>query len=116
MEVRFLASGEILTTLEQDVFDGKTAREVKQTLAAHVRVSRFRQRLFAEDGFREIQDEVFGSAPLQHPVARTPTLLYSNVGVLSTGCCRGRTYDFCMPKNTSQPEWNGLFKVLEIRS
>ena len=51
MEVLFLASGEILTALDQDVFDGKTAREVKQ-------ISRFRQRLFAEDGFREIQDDV----------------------------------------------------------
>ena len=66
MEVRFLASGEVLTALDQDVFDGKTAREVKQTLAAHVGVSRFRQRLFTQDGFREIQDdEVFGSAPVQ---------------------------------------------------
>ena len=66
MEVRFLASGEILTSLDEDVFDGKAAREVKQTLAAHVGVSRFRQRLFAEDGFREIQDdEVLGSAPMQ---------------------------------------------------
>ena len=66
MEVRFLASGEILTTLDQDVFDGKTAREVKQTLAVHAGVSRFRQRLYVEDGFREIQDdEVFGSAPVQ---------------------------------------------------
>ena len=57
MEVRFLASGEILTTLDQDVFDGKTAREVKQTLAAHVGVCRFRQRLFTEDGFQEIHDD-----------------------------------------------------------
>ena len=66
MEVRFLASGEVLTALDQDVFDGKTAREVKQTLAAHVGVSRFRQRLYVEDGFREIQDdEVFGSAPVK---------------------------------------------------
>jgi hypothetical protein len=66
MEVRFLASGEVLTTLDQNDFDGKTAREVKRTLAAHVGVSRFRQRLFAEDGFRAIQDvEVFGSAPLK---------------------------------------------------
>ena len=64
--MRFQASGEILTTLDQDVFDGKTAREVKQTLAANVRVSRFRQRLFTEDGFHEIHDdEAFGSAPVQ---------------------------------------------------
>lgn len=65
--MRFLASGEILTTLDQDVFDGKTAREVKQTLAAHVGVSRFRQRLFTEGpGFREIHDdEVFGSASVE---------------------------------------------------
>ena len=66
MEVRFLASGAMLTALDQDDFEGKTAREVKQTLAAHAGVSRFRQRLFAEDGFRAIQDdEVFGSAPLK---------------------------------------------------
>ena len=66
MEVRFLASGEVLTTLDQNDFDGKTAREVKRTLAAHVGVSRFRQRLFAEDGYREIQDdEVFGSGLMQ---------------------------------------------------
>ena len=66
MEVRFLASGEMLTALDQNEFDGKTGREIKQTLAAHVGVSRFRQRLYVEDGFREIQDdEVFGSAPVQ---------------------------------------------------
>ena len=67
MEVRFLASGEVLTTLDQNDFDGKTAREVKRTLAAHVGVSRFRQRLFAEDGFREIQDDVrfLDPAPVQ---------------------------------------------------
>ena len=66
MEVRFLASGEVLTTLDQNDFDGKTAREVKRTLAAHVGVSRFRQRLFAEDGYRKIQDdEVFGSGLMQ---------------------------------------------------
>ena len=66
MEVRFLASGEVLTTLDQNDFDGKSAREVKRTLAAHVGVSRFRQRLFAEDGFREIQDdEVFASIPVK---------------------------------------------------
>ena len=66
MEVRFLASGAMLTALDQDDFEGKTAREVKQTLAAHAGVSRFQQRLYVEDGFREIQDdEVFGSAPVQ---------------------------------------------------
>lgn len=55
----------MLTALDED-FQGKTAREVKQMLAAHVGASRFRQRLFTEDGFREIQDdEVFGSAPVQ---------------------------------------------------
>jgi hypothetical protein len=56
----------VLTALNQDDFDAKTVREVKQKLAAHVGVSRFRQRLFTEDGFRQIQDdEVFGSAPVQ---------------------------------------------------
>ena len=66
MEVRFLASGEMPTALDQGDFEGKTAREVKQTLAARAGVSRFPQRLYVEHGFREIQDnEVFGSAPVQ---------------------------------------------------
>ena len=57
--------GQILTALE-NLFEGKTAKEVRQTLAAHVGVSRFRQRLFTEDGYREIpDDEVFGPAPVQ---------------------------------------------------
>lgn len=66
MEVHFLESAEMLTTLDPDDFDGKIARKVKQTLAAHLGVSRFWQRLFAEDDFREIQDdEVFGSSPMK---------------------------------------------------
>ena len=51
----FLASGERVTTLDPDEYDGKSAREVKQSLAARVDVSRFRQRLFAESG-QEIRD------------------------------------------------------------
>ena len=69
----------MLTTLDSDDFNGKTAREVKQTLAAHLGVSRFWQRLLAEDDFREIQDdEVFGIVSHESPI--------SNVGVLATGC------------------------------
>ena len=53
------ASGEILTALDLAMFSmAKLRRWVKQTLAAHVGVSRFRQRLFVEDAFREIQDDV----------------------------------------------------------
>eukprot|EP00435_Cladocopium_sp_Y103_P061354 s1865_g23.t1 len=64
MEVCFLASGETLTVLDADEFEGKTAKAVKQTLAAKFGISRFKQRFFLQDGSGEIaDDEVFGSAP-----------------------------------------------------
>ena len=53
-------SGEALAVV--DDYEGKTAKEVKRSLAAQVGVSRFRQRLWTEDWFQEIQDdEVFSS-------------------------------------------------------
>ena len=53
-------SGEALAVV--DDYEGKTAKEVKRSLAAQVGVSRFRQRLWTEDWFHEIQDdEVFTS-------------------------------------------------------
>ena len=65
MEICFLASGETLTFLE-DELQGQKARAVKKALAAKVGISRFKQRCFVEDGSREIQDdEVLDPAPLK---------------------------------------------------
>ena len=57
MEVCFLASGETLTVLAADDFRGKTAKALKEMLAAQAGVPRFRQRLFQEDGSCEIKDD-----------------------------------------------------------
>ena len=65
MEVCFLASGEQLTVLDADEFQGQSAKTVKQSLAAQVGVSRFRQKLFWEDGSEIQDDEVFASFPLK---------------------------------------------------
>ena len=63
MEVCFLASGERLTVLDPQDFEGRTAMAVKQRLAAPAGVSRFRQRLFPENDSCEIEDdEVFAGA------------------------------------------------------
>ena len=65
MEMCFLTSGETLTVLE-DELQGKTVKAVKKALAAKVGISRFKQRLFVEDGSREIQDdEVLALPPLK---------------------------------------------------
>jgi len=65
MEVCFLTSGETLTVLE-DELQGKKAKAVKQALAAKVGISRFKQRLFVEDGSWEIHDdELLDPAPLK---------------------------------------------------
>ena len=65
MEVCFLTSGETLTVLE-DEFQGKPAKAVKKALAAKVGISRFKQRLFVEDGLHQIEDdEVLDPAPLK---------------------------------------------------
>ena len=58
-------SGEALAVVEHE---GKSGKEVKQSLALvpAVGVPRFRQRIFSEDGAREIQDdEVFSSEPVR---------------------------------------------------
>eukprot|EP00435_Cladocopium_sp_Y103_P063648 s485_g25.t1 len=55
-KVCFLTSGETLTVLD-DELQGKKAKTVKKALAAKVGISRFKQRLFVEDGLREIQDD-----------------------------------------------------------
>jgi hypothetical protein len=61
MEVRLLASGEPVASLPADDFEGKTSRAAKQKLAAQVGVSRFRQRLFWEDGSEILNDHVFAA-------------------------------------------------------
>lgn len=63
MEVYFLASGARVTLFDPEDFEGKTGKEVKQALAAEIGASRFRQRLFLEDGAYEIpDDEILGLA------------------------------------------------------
>jgi ankyrin repeat protein len=60
MDVHLLVSGELVASLHDD-FEGKTPRAVKQKLAAQVGVSRFRQRLFWEDGSEIRNDHVFAA-------------------------------------------------------
>ena len=65
MEVCFLTPGGTLTVLE-DELQGQTTKAVKKARAAKVGISRFKQRLFVEDGSHEIQDdEVLAPAPLK---------------------------------------------------
>ena len=65
MEVCFLASGEQLTVLHADKVQGQSAKTVKQSLAAQIGVTRFRQKLFWEDGCDIEDDEVFTSLPVK---------------------------------------------------
>eukprot|EP00438_Fugacium_kawagutii_P014642 Skav233210 [mRNA] locus=scaffold2657:4014:5081:- [translate_table: standard] len=61
MEVCFLTSGETLAVLDTEE---RSAKTLKQRLAARLGVSRFRQRLFLEGDSREISDdEVLASIP-----------------------------------------------------
>lgn len=60
MEVRFLASGEKLTVLDGDEFQGCSAKTVKQALARHG-LTRFKQKLFWENGSEIVDHEVFSS-------------------------------------------------------
>jgi len=64
MEVCFL-SGATLAALAPDEFEGKTAKAVKQALAFQTGVTRFKQRLFSQDGSEIPDDEVFTSAPVK---------------------------------------------------
>ena len=65
MEVCFLTSGETLTVLD-DELQGKKAKAVKKALAAKVGISRFKHRLFSENGLHEIQDdEVLDPVPVK---------------------------------------------------
>eukprot|EP00435_Cladocopium_sp_Y103_P068034 s32_g30.t3 len=65
MEVCFLASGEQLTVLDADKFQGQSAKTVKRSLAAQVGVTRFRVKLFWEDGCEIEDDEVFTPLPVK---------------------------------------------------
>ena len=49
MEVCFL-SGATVAALARHEFEGKTAKAVKQALAPQIGVTRFKLRLFSEDG------------------------------------------------------------------
>ena len=64
MEVCLL-SGATLAALAPDEFEGKTAKAVKQALSVQIGVTRFKQRLFSEDGSEIPDDEVFASAPVK---------------------------------------------------
>ena len=57
-------SGEKLAVLDQ--YDGKNAKEMKQSLTTQIGVPRFRQRFLSEDGSQEIpDDEVFTAQPVK---------------------------------------------------
>ena len=75
MEVCSVLSGETLLVLEADDFEGKSAKTLKHCLAAHVAVSRFRQRLFSEDGSRIQDDDVFALAPAKIQLLLVEALL-----------------------------------------
>eukprot|EP00435_Cladocopium_sp_Y103_P020773 s2213_g5.t1 len=64
MEVSLL-SGETGATLAPDEFEGKTAKAVKQALEVQIGVTRFRQRLYSNDGSEIPDHEVFASAPVK---------------------------------------------------
>eukprot|EP00435_Cladocopium_sp_Y103_P036372 s452_g9.t1 len=66
MEVCSALSGETLVLLETDEVEGKSVKTLKQSLAARVGFSRFRQRFLSEDGSRRIPDEeIFESTPVK---------------------------------------------------
>ena len=66
MEVCSAFSGETLAVLDADQFLGKSVKAVKQSLAAQVGFSRFRQRFLSDDDSRRIPDEeIFESTPVK---------------------------------------------------
>jgi ankyrin repeat protein len=66
MEVCSLASGATLAEFDIADVEGKSARALKSMLAAKLRIPRFRQRFFSEDGSQQIEDdEVFGADPMK---------------------------------------------------
>lgn len=59
MEVCSAVTGELMAVLGADEFQEKSAQAVKQCLAARLGVTRFRLRLFGEDGSELQDDEIF---------------------------------------------------------
>ena len=57
------------------ILKAKSAKTLKHCLAAHVAVSRFRQRLFSEDGSRIQDDDVFALAPAKIQLLLVEALL-----------------------------------------
>jgi len=56
-------SGEVLAVV--DDYEGKTAKEMKRSLAAQIGIPRFRQKFWSQDWSHEIQDEVvFATEPV----------------------------------------------------
>lgn len=66
MEVCFLVSGETAAVLEAAEFEGQPVKFLKRSLASQLGISRFRQKLFVDDGHdgaRELSDdEIVASA------------------------------------------------------
>ena len=66
MEVCSAVSGETLAFLDPEEFEGKSAKSVKQCLAAKFGVNRFRQKLLeGSDGSEISEDEVFAEASVK---------------------------------------------------
>ena len=67
MEVCSAVSGETLAFLDPKDFKGKSAKYVKQCLAAKVGATRFRQKLFADglDGSDTPDDAIFAQASVK---------------------------------------------------
>ena len=59
-------SGGVLAVLDADEYECKSAKAVKQVLAAKAGISRFRQRFLVQDSSRVVpDDEIFTSDPLK---------------------------------------------------
>ena len=75
MEV-YRFSGDVLTVLPMNLKEKKTAKAVKQTSAAKVGISRFKQRFLLEESSREILDEDFCFSSVEGPAG--------GLGILAT--------------------------------
>ena len=67
MEVCSAVSGETLAYLDPEEFKRKSAKYVKQCLAAKIGITRFRQKLLGDglDGSEILDDEVFALASVK---------------------------------------------------
>ena len=64
MEVCAALTGETLAVLETNEFEGKSVKDVKELLTAHLGIPRFRQRLLGEDRSKLLDDMVL-EAPVK---------------------------------------------------